>query len=83
MINSTVSHNGKLTNITLPNIDIYISYDTPIAFWQKGVLTIRENDWSTTTGTHLNSINRDHSKRIDGREFMKLYDKAVRRAVKS
>ena len=37
---------------------IYFSHKTPIAFYAPGYygLVVRENDWSTTTGKHLNAI---------------------------
>ena len=34
----------------------YKSYNTIIAFEVDGMITARENDWSTTTGKHLNWI---------------------------
>lgn len=38
---------------------IYFSYETPIAFrTADGNLWISENEWSVTTGKHLNSISR-------------------------
>lgn len=48
---------------------IAFSYKTPIAFYANGELTIRQNDWQTTTGKHLNAINTDKSIRISGDEF--------------
>ncbi len=48
----------------------WFSYRTCIAYIvDGGALTIRENDWSATTGKHLNEVNRDHSMRISGVEF--------------
>lgn len=53
-----------------PSIAIWYSYRTIIAYKRSGeCLVIRENDWSTTTGKHLNAINADKSIRIDGRQF--------------
>ena len=48
---------------------VYYSYSTIIAvrIWDK--LYIRENDWSTTTGRHLNAINPDKSIRLPSAEF--------------
>ena len=34
--------------------------------------SIRENVWSTTTGKHLNWINKDHSIRVDSDKFNEL-----------
>ena len=36
---------------------VWFSYETPIAFYTpKTGDVIRQNEWSTTTGKHLNSI---------------------------
>lgn len=53
----------------------YYSYKTLIAFTHGGTLTIRKNDWGGTTGKHLNWINRDKTKRIDGEAFEAEYEK--------
>ena len=63
------STSPSASGVSIGNLDIYFSYTTPIAFKYNGALTIRQNGWSTTTGTHLNQINRDHSIRIPGGEF--------------
>ena len=55
------------------NNDYYFSYETLIAFRSnKTGLVVMENYWGTTTGKHLNWINRDHSTRVDGDTFEKL-----------
>jgi len=51
------------------NLSLYYSYNTCIAFSDNGALVIRKNDWSTTTGKHLNAINSDKSIRINGEVF--------------
>ena len=58
--------------IGLPgNKRIYFSYKTPIAFYTpKTGLVVRQNDWSVTTGRHLNAIDGDDKAgRIPGEEF--------------
>lgn len=55
--------------MSFEDFDIYFSYETIVAFRDANGLTIRENDWSTTTGKHLNWIDDDKSKRIKGEEF--------------
>ncbi len=35
---------------------VAFSYKTIIAFACGGTVTVRQNDWSTTTGKHLNAI---------------------------
>lgn len=51
------------------NLTLFFSYDIVIAFIDSGELTIRKNDWSTTTGKHLNAINDNKKIRIDGNLF--------------
>lgn len=52
------------------DLTVYFSYKTPIAFKHPLTgLVIRSNEWGPTTGKHLNAINADKSKRINGREF--------------
>ena len=58
-----------------PKIDIYFSYKTPVAFNAGKGLVVRQNDWSSTTGKHLNWIDGGgdaKKKRISGDEFEKL-----------
>lgn len=53
-----------------PRGDVYFSYKTPVAFRTPETgLVIRKNDWGPTTGKHLNAIDPDHKKRIDGVMF--------------
>ena len=59
-----ISHGNDGVNCHYFNIGTtcyYFSYQTLIAVRHKGVLVIRQNVWSTTTGKHLNQINPDHS----------------------
>lgn len=77
-------HFGRGTNATKVSIagrDVYFSYETPIAFVHpKRGLIVRQNDWSVTTGGHLNAIDggsREAKKtRIPGAEFEKLLAEA-------
>jgi len=63
-----------------PKIDIYFSYDTPVAFHLAGQsVVVRENDWAQTTGKHLNWIDGgDKASRISGEEFEKRLAKLVK-----
>lgn len=70
----------NFTKLTIDRVEIYFSYETPIAYTDYSKdgegLVIRANDWSTTTGKHLNYINDDKKRRISGKEFeQKLSDK--------
>lgn len=41
--------------VTVGDLSVYFSYQTPIAFYTpKTGRVVRQNDWSTTTGKHLN-----------------------------
>lgn len=66
---------GSSRAVTIGELDLYFSYDTIIAFSAPSTgLVIRENDWSTTTGKHLNAIDPDHKIRISGEDFEKQLD---------
>ena len=68
---SSKNYGANSLRVSFGNLDLYYSYETVIAFRASGGLVIRKNDWSTTTGKHLNAINDDKSRRIDGSEFEK------------
>ena len=53
--------------------EYYFSYGTLVAFTHAGKRFTRVNDWSNTTGKHLNAIEPDHKKRLTGDNFTKLY----------
>ena len=62
--------NTKAIGVSIGFLDLYFSYDTIIAFRFPGYgLVVRENDWSTTTGRHLNSIPHYKTERISGEQF--------------
>jgi len=57
--------------VTVGDLDIYFSYRTPVAFRcpSKG-LVVRQNDFSVTTGKHLNWIDGGDKKgRVEGSVF--------------
>lgn len=52
---------------------IWFSYETVIAFSVNGTLTVRENDWSATTGKHLNYVdNGDKASRVPTGRFLEI-----------
>ena len=69
---SEIPDNSPAYVLDIGGDKIYWSYSTIIAIRTKGKLYIRENDWSTTTGRHLNAINPDKSIRIPTPEFEQL-----------
>lgn len=65
------SNYGSSRAVTIGDLDLYFSYDTVIAFQNHGDLVITKNQWSTTTGRHLNCINRDKKIRVPYEDFKK------------
>ena len=56
-----------------PNLKVYYSYTTPVAFEIDGVLKVSQNQWSTTTAKHLKWIDGGNKKeRLEPEEFEKL-----------
>jgi hypothetical protein len=52
----------------------WFSYRTLVAFKALGgPIVCRQNEWGPTTGKHLNAIEPDHSARVDGETFERLY----------
>lgn len=69
---------GSSRMVSIGDLDLYFSYETVIAFRSpKTGLVIRKNDWSTTTGKHLNAINPNKKERIDGAEFTAQLEKLL------
>lgn len=74
---------GKNTDaicVSTAAIDIFFSYETPVAFRKDYKLVVRENDWGPTTGRHLNAIDPDKSVRVRGDEFERLLIEATKGA---
>ena len=57
---------------SVDNIHFYFSYKTLIAVKKGNKLLISENEWSTTTGKHLNLIDSDKKKRIPNKDLIKI-----------
>lgn len=57
--------------VTMGGMDVYFSYQTPVAFRGNGhPLTVRQNDWGPTTSKHLNWIDGGRKKeRAEGPRF--------------
>lgn len=64
----------NFSRVCLPTISIYFSHRTPIAFQRSGdqEWTVRQNEWGTTTGKHLNYIDSGTGERLPGSEFERL-----------
>lgn len=66
--------------VDIGTLRIYFSYTTPVAFrdYSKGKLVISQNEWTRTTGKHLNMINDDKKIRIPKEDFNKELDKVLK-----
>ncbi len=66
------------------NITIWFSYETPIAYaphYNRGLYknmdkVLTKNIWSSTTGQHLNSIDKEAT-RVETEEFTKRLDEMI------
>ncbi len=66
---------ANTTAVELPNNKtIYYSYTTAIAFRSSKGLFISKNEFSPTTGKHINMINRDQSIRIPHDELIAIIE---------
>jgi hypothetical protein len=69
----------NFSEVTLGELDLYFSYATLVAFRAGGKLVVRVNDWSATTGKHLNAIDGgDKKSRLEATEFVEAYRKAMK-----
>jgi hypothetical protein len=74
-MNVSIDHPTDKVNFSrvwVGDLTLVFSYTTIIAFqygWGADAWVVRENEWSNTTGKHLNWVNEDKSIRVDGEEF--------------
>ena len=70
----TTSHNGKLSEVTIGNLTVWFSYETPIAYESMHhPLRVCENVWGTATGQHLNAIDGgDKASRLPREQFLTM-----------
>ena len=63
----------------------WFSYKTLIAFQRGcGDIVVRQNDWSTTTGKHLNAIDDGNKKRrVDAATFERRFEETFGRKVEA
>ena len=62
--------------------DFYFSYNTLVAFRSDKGLFVRQNNWSTTTGKHLNWINKDKAIRLTSEQFKAKYKESFDKELK-
>jgi len=58
------------STIEVSGITFYYSYDILIAVRTKSDLLVCKNDWSKTTGKHLNEVCADKKIRLSREEFL-------------
>lgn len=69
---SSSNYGAHCLRVDVGKLTFYFSYETVIAFRSPETgLVITQNNWSTTTGKHLNWINEDKKIRIPYEDFKK------------
>ena len=71
---SSNNYGKHCLKVTMGRLTVWFSYNTPVAYQaDPGPIVIRQNDWSTTTGRHLNWIDGGSKEakkaRIPGKQF--------------
>lgn len=67
--------------VDLDTISLYYSYDTIVAFHDGQGLVCSVNQWTVTTGKHLNWIQPDKKRRVNAETFDKLLAEALARHI--
>lgn len=79
---SSENYGAHALQFFTPNGTFWFSYKTLIAFKYRGSdLVIRENEWKTTTGKHLNWIDPDKKKRVNGETFQKIFEEELKKVT--
>jgi hypothetical protein len=72
-VSLNIGHTPNYATVEIGSLTLHFSYRTVIAFDAGDGLVVRQNDWATTTGKHLNAIDGGSAdakaRRIPGREF--------------
>lgn len=64
------NYGAHALRVDIGALTLYFSYSTVIAFRDSDGLKVRQNDWSTTTGKHLNWIDGgDKKARLTSEQF--------------
>ena len=71
---SSNNYGAHALRVDIGELTVWFSYKTPIAFHKLGHdRVVRVNDWSTTTGKHLNAIDGgDKKSRVSAERFAEL-----------
>lgn len=76
---SSGNYGANTIYVNIGPLEVWYSYRTPVAFRVQGHnRVVHENDWSTTTGKHLNWIDGgDKRSRVSASEFERLWNEQV------
>lgn len=61
--------------VTINDLDIFFSYETPIGFRHNYEVVVSENIWSRTTAKHLTALPCAKEDRIPNKDFMEQLNK--------
>lgn len=68
--------------VSILGVDVYFSYTTVVAFRAPDCkLVVHQNDWSKTTGKHLNFIDGGKGQRVDDETFQRLWKEHVEKRL--
>ena len=71
-----IGHTPNYATVNIGEYALHFSYHTLIGFYApESGLVVRQNDWSTTTGKHLNSLNPNKSERLTAEAFEEAVNK--------
>jgi hypothetical protein len=82
-MNVSIDHptdKANFSRVWVGDLTLIFSYTTIIAFqygWGADAWVVRENDWSNTTGKHLNWVSEDKSSRLPSDEFKAALDRVL------
>jgi hypothetical protein len=68
---------NNFREVQIGGIQVWFSFETPIAFKKNGIFYCSENVWTRTTAKHLNIICSNKSERIPNKRFMELLTQAT------
>lgn len=78
---SSDNYGAHTLEVDLGLLSLFYSYDTIVAFCDEQGLVCSVNQWTVTTGKHLNWIQPDKKQRVNGETFNKLLAEALARHI--
>lgn len=77
-----IGHTPNYADVILDGITLHFSYETVIGFTTLGEGTVvRENDWGSTTGKHLNALDGGTKQAKAERLPSDAFERALTRAM--